>query len=219
MGRRVLVITLIGVAVLYVVILFIYCSKFGWLLLSSSKSEWGTFGDFLGGVLNPIISLLNLFIIYHLTIKIDQGSKKRENEVLSLQVKPFPDMIFISSPDKVEINLENGGLGPMVIKQFRLVSIEGKVSTSFKDTILGFESEFAGKYMNSMFTFSGEAHVIRVGDTRCLFSFELQDKSNVDNIKYIDALKARLEKWRIVLTYENILGEQIPEYDQQLAII
>ena len=33
-----------------------YCFEFGWFSLTDSREAWGQFGDFFGGVLNPVIS-------------------------------------------------------------------------------------------------------------------------------------------------------------------
>jgi hypothetical protein len=34
----------------------LYCYKFGWWTLLNERDAWGQFGDFFGGVLNPLIS-------------------------------------------------------------------------------------------------------------------------------------------------------------------
>jgi hypothetical protein len=35
--------------------------------LSGNQADWGTFGDFMGGVLNPIVSLVTLIALEPLT--------------------------------------------------------------------------------------------------------------------------------------------------------
>jgi len=36
--------------------LALYCWKFGWFQLADTREAWGQFGDYFGGILNPIIS-------------------------------------------------------------------------------------------------------------------------------------------------------------------
>ncbi|MGE4419183.1 MAG: putative phage abortive infection protein [Sulfurimonas sp.] len=47
--------------------------------LSSDKSEWGTFGDFVGGTLNPLFAFLSLFaIIYTIRIQTEELEYSRK---------------------------------------------------------------------------------------------------------------------------------------------
>lgn len=39
-----------------IVAISLYCFEFGWFSLTDSREAWGQFGDFFGGVLNPVIS-------------------------------------------------------------------------------------------------------------------------------------------------------------------
>ncbi|MBY0573763.1 MAG: hypothetical protein K2P84_08790 [Undibacterium sp.] len=49
-------------SVVVVCVFVIYFSKFHGAL-SQAQSDWGTFGDFLGGTLNPILSFLGLIAL------------------------------------------------------------------------------------------------------------------------------------------------------------
>ncbi len=41
----------------------IYCYKFGFFSLTEKRDDWGTFGDFLGGLLNPIVGIVTVFLV------------------------------------------------------------------------------------------------------------------------------------------------------------
>lgn len=45
------------------VVFFLYFYKFGKYTLSPDSGDWGTFGDFVGGTLNPILSFLGLIAL------------------------------------------------------------------------------------------------------------------------------------------------------------
>lgn len=65
-------------ALLMVVVLAFYFSKFN-VSLSSENGDWGTFGDFLGGTLNPIFSLMSLVaLLYTIVLQTDEMAQTRE---------------------------------------------------------------------------------------------------------------------------------------------
>ncbi len=70
---------LLGVALIFlIIVLGTYFYSFH-NVLSTDKSEWGTFGDFVGGTLNPIFAFLSLFaIIYTIRIQTEELEYSRE---------------------------------------------------------------------------------------------------------------------------------------------
>lgn len=65
----------IGIFVILVILYFIFI--FG--LTDEQKGNWGTFGDFLGGTLNPIFALFSLFaIIYTIKIRTEELEFSRQ---------------------------------------------------------------------------------------------------------------------------------------------
>lgn len=51
------------VLIAYALTVLVYVGKFGFSL-STSKSDWGQFGDYLGGVVNPTVSLVTVILLY-----------------------------------------------------------------------------------------------------------------------------------------------------------
>lgn len=57
---------LVGFAIAFLSItLLIYAYKFGTFSLSNETTVWGTFGDFIGGVLSPIFSFISILLIIY----------------------------------------------------------------------------------------------------------------------------------------------------------
>jgi uncharacterized protein with PQ loop repeat len=54
---------LLGAAFVFMAIIFIRYFTHFYGHLSNSKTDWGTFGDFIGGTLNPILSFLSLIAL------------------------------------------------------------------------------------------------------------------------------------------------------------
>ncbi|MCC7596743.1 hypothetical protein IGS61_04550 [Janthinobacterium sp. FW305-129] len=86
------------VVVISLVLLGLYFKQFGALGLSSDNGHWGTFGDYFGGVINPIVGMLTVFLVLHsiriqrreLRASLDELAKSNDalilqNSTLSLQ--------------------------------------------------------------------------------------------------------------------------------------
>src|SRR5690606_34898952 len=63
--------------------LIFFVVKFMNVSLSSNIEDWGSFGDFFGGILNPIIALIGTIILGYLTYMVSQQSTQ-ENKKLFL---------------------------------------------------------------------------------------------------------------------------------------
>ncbi len=75
--------------------IYIYWKDFHSLNRSGNPNDWGTFGDFIGGILNPIISFLTLIVSIIIALelkKIEERNRDRE-----IQASYFPQLVFESS--------------------------------------------------------------------------------------------------------------------------
>jgi len=81
--KNLLVIFLIG-AFAVVVVFGLYFSQFH-SQLSNENSNWGTFGDFVGGTLNPLLSFLGLLALL-LTVAMQRDELEKTHEVLDKQL-------------------------------------------------------------------------------------------------------------------------------------
>ncbi|SFH38912.1 hypothetical protein [Pontibacter chinhatensis] len=50
----------------------LYYYKLGSPELSTDHEEWGQFGDFIGGTLNPFLSLVSIFVLAYITYEVSQ---------------------------------------------------------------------------------------------------------------------------------------------------
>lgn len=58
----------------------------GW---SDNPADWGVFGDYFGGVLNPIIALVTLLVTIQIALRINAIEKRNHDETVNSQVKPL----------------------------------------------------------------------------------------------------------------------------------
>ena len=85
--RTLIVLGLILLGILLIPII-IYSINFHDHYISMDSTDWGTFGDFIGGITNPIIGIVNVLVLIYLTLKISEIEKinrgidktNRENE-------------------------------------------------------------------------------------------------------------------------------------------
>lgn len=74
----------ISLMVLLIIVPFVfYITNFFGSNLSSNTSDWGTFGDYFGGILNPIIGITNIVVLIIISYQIAGWDNKRhKNEFL-----------------------------------------------------------------------------------------------------------------------------------------
>jgi uncharacterized membrane protein len=79
-------ITISIVAILIPIGFYIY--DFGGRPRSENPAEWGTFGDFFGGILNPIISMLTLIVTVIIAIELKKIEDKNSDRAISASYQP-----------------------------------------------------------------------------------------------------------------------------------
>lgn len=66
-----------------IAVIAIYINTFSENRLSSSPETWGQLGDYMGGLLNPILSLINICVFVILTLVIQRATDKNNEEALN----------------------------------------------------------------------------------------------------------------------------------------
>lgn len=69
--------------------IYFYVHDFHTLSRSTKPAEWGTFGDYIGGILNPIIALLTLIVTIVIAVNISRIERRNHEETVHNPVKPF----------------------------------------------------------------------------------------------------------------------------------
>ena len=79
---------IISLIVIFIPI-YLYIKNFYDHTISSDPAYWGVFGDYVGGILNPIISLLTLIVTSIIALNISKIEKRNHEETVHNPVKPF----------------------------------------------------------------------------------------------------------------------------------
>lgn len=114
--NKVLCIFAIIVMFVFVAVLCIYFFKFviGIPVLSDNKGDWGVFGDYMGGVLNPTFSAMSfIFLLYTIKLQLDQIklSKIQQFEsaffLLLEQINKAADKILSKIDNKIDNKIDS----------------------------------------------------------------------------------------------------------------
>jgi len=92
--------------------IFFFVYNFRSYEISNETIHWGVFGDFIGGILNPIISLANLLILGYLTYLVSKQSNIENKKLFLLQQK------MLAYQDLVK-NFKEINLLPKRMSQFK----------------------------------------------------------------------------------------------------
>jgi len=110
MSKRTKLIIGIGILITLLAIaapIFYYVKDFHDIHRSSNPSDWGTFGDFFAGILNPLISLLTLIVTIIIAVNISRIEKRNHDEAVHSPVKP---LFTIDPGDFFSSDISNTGL-------------------------------------------------------------------------------------------------------------
>jgi uncharacterized membrane protein len=80
--RTALLIGTVVVVTYVVAVVLVYANYLGGLPFSRTSAEpWGQFGDYIGGVLNPLFALLNVIVVAYIALSVQQlGEAQRKQE-------------------------------------------------------------------------------------------------------------------------------------------
>ncbi len=79
--------------------------------VSKDSTEWGQFGDYIGGILNPIFALLNLIVLTYLTITIVKNEDERNKFTLQELARPLGDVSVLREKEEFNIKLSQNFIG------------------------------------------------------------------------------------------------------------
>lgn len=89
-----------------------YIINFRNIPISDQTSDWGSFGDYFGGILNPLIGLINLAALIYIAYIVEKAEAKRNDDSLDAQrvialiaIRQKAVLDFSSMMDKVHMNL------------------------------------------------------------------------------------------------------------------
>lgn len=193
--------------------LYFWIFRYG---LSDNKVDWGIFGDFVGGIVGTIFSLLavifsliSIYISLKIAARIHDSEKElhkeniahdnerfsREKNLIELQNKPFPHIDINRALNKIQIVISNQGPGTLVIKNWQVIynDIEYKNYGDLLDKIFDKGLTFGHETSSKLIIATGTSK-----DLLDIFEDEFNDKSKITYCSKI------LINSKIKIEYEDI---------------
>lgn len=189
--------------------------------ISKNPEEWGQFGDYIGGVLNALVSVLNLILITYLTVKIAKIDEDRSKNNLKDSVKPLGLFSYEVSKNSLKIELHNVGLGPLILKELKIFD-DIKEHSDFKEFIEKHTLSYRPNFSVTKST-TEEGTIIRKDDYLSIIDMQIDENS--DGIEYakklesLNKIKKEIAKCKIKISYFDLYGNLIKEEIEKLNLI
>lgn len=74
----------LGALIVPQVLFYQHLHEYGW---SNDPARWGQYGDFIGGITNPLLSAISIGVLVFLTITVHNNEKKRHQEAIEIEDK------------------------------------------------------------------------------------------------------------------------------------
>jgi hypothetical protein len=223
---------IIFVVLVYVILLYKYFSHFN-SGYSNQNGDWGTFGDFLGGSLSPLIGIISIILTYNIIS--NQSKESRQTEF-----KNIFQILFDSISDKEKIverkgrpNLSGRNAIFRINKDIESVYKSEKKKNPTSNAIELFEKSFWSVYDDIKGSSSPYMKVLhnclKAIDKHCIearqeaYSSLLRAQLHPDELVFIfynaiasdefNDFKSRIEKYSIL---KDIAGYELPQELREL---
>ncbi|WP_291138775.1 hypothetical protein [Flavobacterium sp. UBA7663] len=226
-----------GVIAVIPIAMYFWNFRYG---LSDSKADWGTFGDFIGGVVGTIFSLIavifsliSIYISLRIAARIHDSEKelhkenithdverfKREKELIELQNKPVPYFNLTRFPELTKVELMNNGTGTLIVNKIKIFH-KGIYYPNFSEFLTPLVETDAEPEDDIIFYFnSAPTHVLSPGSSKKIF--KLYPENNIVNkafTEYQSGCRDLLKDSKITIDYEDIFGNTF-EYSYDLIYL
>lgn len=187
----------------------IYILNFKKHSLSDDPGDWGTFGDYLGGVLNPILAIIGLYITVALAYLSDKWNK---TSILNQErtVRPVGRIVFGNYEDVIEVKIRNNGLGPMIISSMKV--IKNGIS---KNTLIDWMPELPDDVSWTDYVGDISGFSLSPNQELNLIKFEVNEEYWKEE-EFRDKLRNELSDIEIMIEYKDIYDKEMPELTRKL---
>ena len=199
-------IVLITVALSVLGPLGLYIYNFRGSSLSSNPDDWASFGDYLGGTINTLFSILNFAAVIGLAFVIYYLETEREEKIQSIALRPFIEIYNELRPGKLSIKLKNIGNGPAKINHISIV----KGSSTYTELSKLLPPSPSKDMRPSEVIIEPETY-LGAGDEIDLLLISGNTARNEDFVSYLDRALEMLSEVEIVVGYSDIFHKKMDD--------
>lgn len=203
---------LIVALVLLLAPLLAYFFNFRSFEISKDIKDWADFGSYLNGTFMPLIVLAGSIITWRLGI-ISESRNKTTLKLDQQKHRPLMHLSYYDAEDKIEIKIENKGLGALTITNYQLINLltkesKGGIFECLPEVRRGYFENYSGNQNN---------YVLKANEEKQLLLLEKRDtEKNEDFIKDVERVRIELAKYKVVIDYKDVYDTQMPTYERSL---
>jgi hypothetical protein len=206
----------------------LYIYKFHKYILSDNPADWGTFGDYIGGVIGTCFNLLatvlalgSIYISLKISkkvqeneinfnndnIKREEEKFKREEALLHKQYRPFPYVFSSKHKDASKITLENHGAGPMIVGNIKLTYKDESYPSFHKFLQAKKDVSWAGLYY---YYDTSSVHVLTPGSSKILLDVKPKGELSPEFTESQKIVRSLLKDCVLKFEYEDLFENKKP---------
>lgn len=220
---------LIAALIVYTIPIVIYLLNFYKFSLSKNPGDWASLGDYLGGVAGSLISLINIFAVIWLALKVfdletkrnermdgleDERTEKmykreteREESLQALSVKPFCRTYSSDYVNEVKVVVRNYGLGLAKINKIDIADTSCSSAESVIDLVDLMPDDLPEGIFWRDYTINGFSYVPAGGEVNLIWLKGEEDDPIFSGFR--DQVREKLSKISVTITYTDIFDKKV----------
>lgn len=189
-------------------------------VVSDKTENWAQFGDYVGGLVNPLIGIVNIAVVAYLALRVDEINNKlriedinREKQLLETIHEPVFNISMNHNNNGIlSIKLKNDGDSSIFIKNIKFVDKETSEEKNWLDFNLDLIA-LTTSYNVIYNSFPKKELPIGLGQNKELLVFEVKPdtKRFINSIDYygtkyevfISKLRKYIHNYKIIVDYSN----------------
>ncbi|WP_343665182.1 hypothetical protein [Chryseobacterium mucoviscidosis] len=203
--KNFLSIILFFIVVSILLVIGIYAGNLAGNGIADDPEQWGQFGDYIGGILNPILTIFNLILVAYLTLKISNNEEERIKNHLYENVKPLGLFSFEMSINSLKIDIHNVGLGPLIMTDLKIYN-ENRNMTDFSELIGSLTLKYRPPYSVRKKTHT--ENIIRKDDYITILDISIEPNNEgldySSKLESLNRIKEEMVKYKIKLVYTDL---------------
>jgi hypothetical protein len=161
--------------------------------ISDNPADWAQFATYIAGMASPFLSIVNVLIIVYIAALANSINKK--------QHVPLGNIIVADYENRTSVDIQNAGLGPMIITRLLAVDTQGHEY----NTLIG---AFKGSGIQTWTSFLEEVEGRIIPPNEKLNLIEMKYVTNNVDSKAREIIRNVLKEIKVTVTYTDLYRDE-----------
>ncbi|WP_340075359.1 hypothetical protein [Leptobacterium sp. I13] len=216
--------------ILSVLLFYLYFKNFNGEL-SKDQTDWGVFGDYVGGVIGTLFSLiavifsiLSIYVTLKIANYIHEKEQKfnaqrltKEIEIVHKQNRPYIYLDLTRTKDFIKIDIMNSGTGPLIIKKWQ-IKYKNELFNNFNDFILRFAKNPPNSEKTSISLNTAPTHILGVNVSKELLLMKPKGVNSREHNQFQGTIRNYFIESIIEFSFEDIFENKF-YHSQSLSFL